>query len=134
MAAALYMVYGAQIIINRVTQILDLYRVSKTLFHKKKAQVNDAAAAMKRCVNLLDSSFDGVFNDIWNKVPGEEAERFDSIEWFSHQVIRFMLVFLSRADGNMQKQENMLKALMNFKEDEKMNFDLAELIKIYELK
>lgn len=129
----LLLLNSADYMCNRLSAAFKSIGQTRTFFSRKKQVVNECAARMKKIVLDLDKEFSGTFDSIWNKVPGQELERYEAIEWLTADTLKLMLIYNSRLCDNLEKHERMQKALLNFKPDEGVPFDLDEMLRFYNL-
>lgn len=131
-AIFLEMIYASNIIAYQMSDALDRLGCRGTLFQKKKQNLNQARKAVDGIIRNLEVSFDGTFSQIFNRMTGHEALVTESVQALANDVIRLLLVYFSRGDGDPDKRAKMQKALENFKPMPDIN--LNELLKFFQIK
>lgn len=133
LAIVLEMVLGAEIICYRCARSFDAINAKGIFFQEKKRSINNARKSIENCISQLEMGFDGMFEKVWNKIPGQQAKRCDAMQWLANDVIKLLLIYYSRADSDIEKRKRMQKALLNFKPDAETSFNLDEMLKYYNI-
>lgn len=131
MAIFLEMIYGCEIIAYQMSDALDRIGAKGTLFQTRKQNLNQARRSMDGIVRNLETAFDGTFDQVFNRLTGKEVLVTESVQALANDMIRLMLVYFSRGDGDPDKRKNMQKALENFKP--MPNIDLNKLLKFFKV-
>ena len=129
---ALVSVYKAQISMHRLNGALNRMHVDSWL-KPKMTYINRAKILSAQLLATLNAGYDGIFEKIWNKKPGHEAERFNDLLWLANDHIQLDLIYLSRTDENNEKRSRMKKALLNFKPDDP-ELDLDGMLRFFDFK
>lgn len=142
-AIALENVYAAQLVMERIVRAMD--RIGKqngpmklTGWIKDRMKyMNQAKDHSHKLLATLNAGYDDIFARIYNKVPDEAAKRFNDLQWLANDIVKLLLIYMSRTDYSGEKRSRMKKALLNFKPDnpdidlkglmEYFNFELEDL-------
>lgn len=130
LAIILEMAYALQIMGFRMADAMDKIGAKGHLTQRKKAAFNDAKRHAQGLVNGLDVAFDGTFSKLYDNADG--MSRADNIHGQANEIIRLLLIYMTRGDGEPEKRKRMQQALLNFKQD--YPHDLAGLLKFHGFK
>lgn len=106
-----------------------------TFFQRKKQALTEIKTCFERAARLINCNFDETLQKIWNKAAlnNETEAVYDAVQWLSMDTLRLLLIYHSRCDADWTKRERIHKAILNFKPDEKVTFDLDGLLKYYNI-
>ena len=131
LAIMLECVYAAELIAYKVSATLDRNGYVGTLFQRRKQCLNNARRKVEAIIRDLEVAFDETFDKIAG-CQGDAVDRTDFLQAMANDVVELLLIYFARSDGDMQKKQNMKKALINFKPVK--GIDLDAIMEYYKIK
>lgn len=122
-------VWAAELIAYKVSDSLDEYGIRKSVFQTRKMALNQARRKVQELIRHCEAAFDETFDNIYNHVEGEACHRSEIVQGWANDVIKLLLIYWVRGEGDMDKKDAMKKALLNFKATNDIN--IKELLKYY---
>ena len=114
LAMILVCVYASGLTAYKVSGTLDRHGYVGTLFQRRKQCLNNARRKVEAIIRDLEVAFDETFDKIAG-CQGDAVDRVDFLQAMANDVVELLLIYFARTDGDMQKKQNMKKALLNFK-------------------
>lgn len=131
-AAMLECIYGAQIISARMDRAMRSLRVTGETT-KRHRYINQAAKLCRQLEACLSAGYDSLFEKMYDKKPEEGAQRFNDLQFLANDIVRLLLIYLSRVDSDDAKRNKMKKALLNFKPED-ATIDLEAMLRFFDFK
>lgn len=134
-------VWGAEIVAYKVSRMLEQnqdrpeclgFNITNSLFKRKKESIREARTFIQMALARLEKAFDKTFDRVMER-EGEEGLRAGYMQKTANDIVQLLIIYYSRADGDIGKRDRMKKALMNFKPDDNM-VDLEGLLKYFDFK
>lgn len=130
MAAAGYMVFGAQLIINTCARECDIHDLKDSFFQKKKMYIKKACDGFDAMAKALSAGFDDWFDTVWK----EDANKFRFVHSNSNDMAKLALLFLSRADNMKAKRDACFSAIRELPVDQDCDADWGKVINYFNMK
>lgn len=125
-----YCIYAAEIIAYRMSDTMDAFHQKDMLVQNKKQCLNKARRMIQDMIRNLEIAFDGEFSD----VAATKSGYMDNIQEVANDVLKTLLIYFSRGDGDWEKKDKMKVALLNFKPTPEMeDLDLVGLMRYFNL-
>lgn len=125
-----YCIYAAEIIAYRMADTMDAFKQKNKLVQNKKQCLNKARKMTQDIIRNLEIAFD----DNFSSAAATQSGYMDNIQELANDVLKTLLIYFSRGDGDWEKKDKMKIALLNFKPTPEMEqLDLVGLMKYFKL-
>lgn len=121
-------VWASEIIAYRIARTMDSIKAKKTLVQEKKQSLNKARRMVEDIIRNLENAFDDTFNTCGK---GENGYYTDEIQYCANDIVKLLLIYYARGDGDWERKDKMKAALLNFKPLK--DVDLLGLLKYFNL-
>lgn len=107
MAVAGWMIYGAQLIIERNARECDKKGIRASFFQDRKKYINRAVEGFEQMRKALSVGFD----DWFEKVFHDKAEYCTYVHATANDFVKLGILFLSRTEDCLERRDEVLKAI-----------------------
>lgn len=107
MAVAGWMIYAAQLIIERNARECDKKGIRASFFQEKKKYINRAVEGFEQMRKALSVGFD----DWFEKVFHDKAEYCTYVHATANDFVKLGILFLSRTEDCLERRDEVLKAI-----------------------
>lgn len=118
MAAAGYMIYGAQIIMQKAKRECDLECLKDCFFQARKKYVDNAADGFAKMVKNLN-----VFDDWFDAIQRGRLDYLSYVHQYGNDMAKLALLFVSRCDHDSDSRDNIYKAIRELPADDEANWE-----------
>lgn len=123
-------VWAAEIIAYRIAETMDSIKAKGTLVQEKKQCLNKARRMTQDIIRNLEIAFDDTFNMCGSR-RGIDGLFMDEIQECANDIVKLLLIYYARGDGDWEKKDRMKAALLNFKP--LVGVDLTGMLKYFNL-
>lgn len=123
-------VWAAEIIAYRIAETMDSIKAKGTLVQEKKQCLNKARRMNQDMIRNLEIAFDDTFN-MCGAGRNEGGLFMDEIQECANDIVKLLLIYYARGDGDWERKDKMKAALLNFKPVK--DVDLSGLLKYFNL-
>lgn len=113
MAAAGYMIYGAQLIMEKAKRECDLEGLKDSFFQVRKKYVDNAAEGFDKMVKNL-----AVFDEWFDAIQRGRLDYLSYVHQYGNDIAKLVLLFISRCDHDSESRNNIYKAIRELPADD----------------
>lgn len=125
----LYSIWASEIVCYRIAESMDLLKAKNTFTQRRKQSLNRARRMVLQIIRDMGIAFD----DDFALVAQTEKGYMDNVQENANDILKLLLIYFSRGDGDWEKKDKMKLALLNFKPNPE-GYNIVELLKYFNLK